>query len=442
MLQSSTSESSVSVSSTTNLSTVSSQRVSASSATNMSTASSMTNVSSQQATTSTKGRRAKVLPNLRMKLNPILRCLCQTSCAPPATATTLRWWKIWSESSASSLSHRGKELLLMCTLWIQYITLRIVMKNWVKSVNWTFCQCDSVNNSCDQWRGQENPQPAEGIDAGIAVKDVHIVCAQAISHLVWLIVKSCISLLLSPHWCWTNQGLLVVDKGVGLLFFGGGKVGSWGTLWDGQLQSSSEFLINLNLGLKYIWSLAQRFATWGRRESTLVEPSNLSFSKVAQLIFCENALIYFWLHNCLPDVGTVYVSGECRAPKDELRQLILSGGTDSCTSLKTDARFKSFSQRWFCGKYSPSRLCGGWRVQRPWREPVMISFSVWELSQILGDCSQYLTRLEFALICHISLCTDSGYIPKGSVLKLCWCFPGPQIVSPRSGYWTQCNSTW
>jgi len=26
------------------------------------------------------------------------------------------------------------------------------------------------------------------------------------------------------------------------------------------------------------------------------------------------------------DVGTVYVSGECRAPKDELRQLILSGG--------------------------------------------------------------------------------------------------------------------
>merc|ERR1712105_154237 len=64
--QSSTSESSVSVSSTTtNLSTVSSQRVSASSTTNLSTASSLTNVSSQQATTSTKGRRAKVtLPNI------------------------------------------------------------------------------------------------------------------------------------------------------------------------------------------------------------------------------------------------------------------------------------------------------------------------------------------------------------------------------------------
>jgi hypothetical protein len=27
-----------------------------------------------------------------------------------------------------------------------------------------------------------------------------------------------------------------------------------------------------------------------------------------------------------PDVGTVYVSGECRAPRDELRQLIVSGG--------------------------------------------------------------------------------------------------------------------
>ena len=33
-----------------------------------------------------------------------------------------------------------------------------------------------------------------------------------------------------------------------------------------------------------------------------------------------------FLTNIISDVGNIYVSGHCRAPKDELKQLILSGG--------------------------------------------------------------------------------------------------------------------
>ena len=130
MLQSSTSESSVSVSSNTNLSTVSSQRVSASSTTNLSTASSMTNVSSQQATTSTKGRRAKVLvwllqPFVNSNIEIFLRWLCQTLCVPPAIATTLPWSKTSSESLATSPSHPG-------IIWSEYILL--ITDTWLAPV--------------------------------------------------------------------------------------------------------------------------------------------------------------------------------------------------------------------------------------------------------------------------------------------------------------------
>ena len=48
-----------------------------------------------------------------------------------------------------------------------------------------FQQCDCVNNSRDQWRGQENPQPAKGADAGVADQfeafiHVPIVCAEGV----------------------------------------------------------------------------------------------------------------------------------------------------------------------------------------------------------------------------------------------------------------------
>jgi len=131
-------------------------------------------------------------------------------------------------------------------------------------------KCDNVNNSRHQWRGEENPQPAKGADAG----------------------------------------LLVVDQGVGLLFIGGGKVGSWGTLWNGQLQSSG----SQHEGREnQLWRSFQIWAFQRRGDGVCL----------------------WWVPSAQRWAST------------------------------TDSQL-----RWFCGKYSPSPLCGGWRVQRPWREPV------------------------------------------------------------------------
>jgi len=196
--QSSTSESSVSVSSTTNLSTVSSQRVSASSTTNLSTASSMTNVSSQQATTSTKGRRAKVvLPNI----------VC-TSC------------------------HRDDSAMV---------------KDLVRKFGqFTF-------------------------SSSVTASTTHVISGEG---------KRTLNLL---------KGLM---QGCWLLT----KEWAYSSLEEGRWAAEEPFeMVNFSPAVRNMRE--ERINSGGAFKSELFK-----------------------------DVGTVYVSGECRAPKDELRQLILSGG--------------------------------------------------------------------------------------------------------------------
>ena len=86
-----------------------------------------------------------------------------------------------------------------------------------------FQQCDCVNNSRDQWRGQENPQPVKGADAGVATlfklffMFLLFVLKVYPGHFTFTLVQS-----LPIYMCISLPGLLVANKGVGLFFFGGG----------------------------------------------------------------------------------------------------------------------------------------------------------------------------------------------------------------------------
>ena len=53
-------------------------------------------------------------------------------------------------------------------------------------------------------------------------------------------------------------------------------------------------------------------------------------------------------------MGTVYVSGDCRAPKDELRQLILSGGKFAMSLLSLQYNPSSILHT-FCLRHSSHR---------------------------------------------------------------------------------------